>query len=251
MRPFFSGMVVCSLTAVACFASFACGSTQRGEPSGTAGSVGESGAANDAHAGAAPGGSGGSGPAAGTGGSAGLQVAPDGDPPTEPPPEPHAAMPCDDAQPYELGGGYLVCEDKSLRIGERSACPTTLPRAAPTDPLFFEECALDVDCTAAAHGSCEYGQCKYGCVSDDECAAGELCFCGADVGKCVAAGCRSDADCPADYPCTGNLPFGSDAASFNCQTPLDECESDYDCPGARMHCGSDGERRYCYRDLVG
>lgn len=167
------------------------------------------------------------------------------------PAEPHAARPCENPQPYPLGGGYLVCEDKSLRRAEPSACTTTLPRESPTEPLFFDDCALDTDCSASAHGFCAYGQCKYGCVSDDECGQGELCFCAADVGKCVAAGCRSDADCPADYPCTGNLPFGFDAAEFVCQTPFDECESDYDCPGARMHCQSDGQHRSCVHDQVG
>jgi hypothetical protein len=175
--------------------------------------------------------------------------------PEEPLPTPHAAFPCDDPQPFPQGGGYLVCEDKSLRIGERSACPSILPRDMPTLPLFYEDCALDSDCTESAHGFCAYGQCKYGCVSDDECGADQLCFCQAEIGQCLSAGCRSDADCPADYPCTGNLPFGFTEAGFRCQTPLDTCESDYDCPGARMHCWVDvsdeSQRRQCIRDPVG
>jgi len=247
--------MTCSLVAGLGLAG--CGSTEQAQPRGSAGNVAQPGVGV---AGSATGGSGGANPiaSAGTAGSAvpPIQIATGGtaDVPSDPAevvPEPHAATPCDNPQPYALGGGYLVCEDKSLRLGERSACPTTLPRAAPTDPLFFEECALDVDCTASPHGFCAYGQCKYGCVSDDECGADSLCFCGADVGKCVQAACRSDADCPADYPCTGNLPFGSDAASFQCQTPLDSCESDYDCPGPRAYCTGYAERRYCARDTVG
>jgi hypothetical protein len=233
----------------------ACGSTQHGDLPGTAGGFVQP---DGAVAGTASGGSGGA--PAGSAGSAGLPIqlvvggAADipADPSTQPLPEPHAAKPCDNPQPYVAGGGYLVCDDHSLRIGERSACPTTLPREAPTEPLFFEECALDVDCTASAHGFCAYGQCKYGCVSDDECGENELCFCGADVGACVHADCRSDADCPADYPCTGNLPFGTDVAGFLCQTPIDTCQSDYDCPGPRMHCWTDENgARACIRDPVG
>lgn len=243
--------------------TFACGSTRRGEPVGAAGNLGESGAPEEAsRAGASSSGSGGAGPQAGTGAVAGGPVViltpTDGvagvsGTPEEPVITPHAAAPCDDPQPFAAGGGYLVCQDKSLRLGERSACPSVLPRDRPTEPLFYEDCALDVDCTASAHGFCAYGQCKYGCVSDDECGQNELCFCTAEIGKCVSADCRSDADCPADYPCTGNLPFGIDAASFSCQTPLDGCQSDYDCPGARVHCRvtEDGTRRACIRDTVG
>jgi hypothetical protein len=247
-------VTACSLLA-ACFV--ACGATRQadsaGAPDQTAGAANEAG-----HAGAAPGGAAGASHQAGSGGSAVslIQIGTAGsggvlEQPEDPLPMPHGAQPCDNPQPYAEGGGYLVCEDKSLRVGERSACPTTLPRAMPTEPLFYEQCALDVDCTAAAHGFCAYGQCQYGCVSDDECAADELCFCGADVGQCLRAGCRSDADCPAAYPCTGNLPFGTTNASFQCQTPLDTCESDYDCPGPRSHCVGNRERRYCVVDIVG
>ena len=170
---------------------------------------------------------------------------------TEPLPAPHPGLPCEDPQPHPQGGGYLVCEDKSLRRGEPSDCPNTLPRELPTLPLFFSDCALDTDCTASAHGFCALGQCRYGCVSDDECGPEGICFCGEEIGRCQPAACRGDAECSPGYPCTGNQPFGSPDVSFMCQTPLDECQSDYDCPGARMHCISNGEHRYCWRDPVG
>ena len=170
---------------------------------------------------------------------------------TEPPPEPHPGRPCENPQPYPQGGGYLVCQDRSLRRGEPSDCPNALPRESPTLPLFFSDCALDTDCTASPHGFCELGQCRYGCVSDAECGPEQICFCGAEIGQCLNAACRSDAECPPDYPCTGNQPFGAPDVSFRCQTPFDECQSDYDCPGARMHCGSDGDHRYCWHDSVG
>lgn len=255
-------MVLCSSLAAA-LGGVACGSTSHGEPAGTPGEVSESGASGDAsRGGASSNGSGGAQAQAGTTGLGGqpVLIAPvtelggSTSEPQEPAPTPHAAFPCDNPQPFALGGGYLVCEDQSLRIGERTACPTVLPRESPTLPLFFEECALDIDCTASANGFCAYGQCKYGCVTDDDCGGG-LCFCGPEIGTCVSANCNSDADCPADYPCTGNHPFGYDTATFRCQTPLDTCESDYDCPGARVHCvvdlSSEVERRVCIRDKVG
>ena len=60
-----------------------------------------------------------------------------------------------------------------------------------------------------------------------------------------------DEDCSDGYQCTGNLPFGITVPDFQCQTPLDECQSDYDCPGTRERCVSDGERRYCFLSQVG
>lgn len=260
MQPLSRALLVCWLLAAG-LGTFACGTTRQGERPRPTDELGESGASGErSGGGASSSGSAGAATQAGTAGIGGgptIELAPMGgagvaDVPEEPVVTPHAAMPCDNPQPFPLGGGYLVCEDKSLRIGERSACPTRLPRDTPTEPLFFEDCALDVDCTASAHGFCAHGQCKYGCVSDDECGGG-LCFCGADVGTCVSAECRSDADCPADYPCTGNLPFGIDTPSFRCQSPLDTCQSDYDCAGPRVHCWvtQDATRRACIRDQIG
>ena len=257
MRPFWKGVLLCWLLA-ALLGGVACGNTGQGEPGAPLGET--PGASGDAgSAGASPSGSGGAQTQAGTADVAGQPVVlldPLGSSvPEEPPPTPHAAFPCNNPQPFAQGGGYLVCEDKSMRIGERTACPSVLPREMPTLPLLFEECALDVDCRASANGFCAYGQCKYGCVTDDECGADQLCFCMADVGQCLNARCHSDADCPADYPCTGNTAFGFDGASFSCQTPIDTCETDYDCPGARMHCQVDlfdeVPHRKCIRDQVG
>ena len=241
----------------------ACGETWSAPPGPAAEANETAGSASAGRAGAPSNSAGGAQVQPGTAGSGGeivLEIGPlgggsaMGDSGAAQATEPHAAFPCDDPQPYALGGGYLVCKDKSLRIGERSECASVLPRDTPTLPLFFEDCALDVDCTASANGLCVYGQCKYGCVSDDDCDGG-LCFCGAEIGVCVSAECRSDADCPPDYPCTGNQPFGYDAASFRCQTPVDTCASDYDCPGARVHCQvgyvGEVERRMCVRDTVG
>lgn len=234
----------------ACLCAIACGQTDaRPVPrSGGAGSANEPSRAGSAGVADNAGGpsleNGGTGVTLQTGGSP-----TEGE--TEPPPEPHPGLPCEDPQPYPQGGGYLVCQDKSLRRGEPSDCPNALPRESPTLPLFFSDCALDTDCTASPYGSCELGQCRYGCVSDAECGPEQICFCGAEIGQCLDAACRSDAECPPDYPCTGNQPFGTPGVTFRCQSPFDECQSDYDCPGARMHCGSDGDHRFCWHDSVG
>src|SRR4051812_25772989 len=122
------------VSAGACLFAIACGQTDaRPLRSGSAGQAnqpapaGSAGVANGAAGGAAnnAGGpaleGGGTSVTLPTGGSA-------ADDETEPQPVPHAGRPCENPQPYPLGGGYLVCEDKSLRRGEPSDCPSTLPR---------------------------------------------------------------------------------------------------------------------------
>jgi hypothetical protein len=246
------------VSAGACLCAIACGQTNESpiRRSGTAGGAdeparaGSAGVANDAGGGTA---NNAGGPAR-EGGGTSVTLPTGGravDSETEPVPVPHAGRSCENPEPYPDGGGYLVCQDKSLRRGEPSDCPSTLPRESPTLPLFYSDCALDTDCTASPHGFCALGQCRFGCVSDDECGPEGICFCGAEIGKCLQAVCRSDAECPSGYPCTGNQPFGSPDVSFRCQTPYDECQSDYDCPGARMHCISEGEHRYCWHDPIG
>jgi hypothetical protein len=170
----------------------------------------------------------------------------------KPLPVPHAALPCENPRPLSSGGGYEQCDDYSLRRSKPEACVSVLPRDEPASGLLFDECERDTDCAAAANGYCVIGQCSYGCVVDEDCGEGQLCYCGELIGACQIAGCKSDADCPSDYPCTGN-PRAADSVEFLCQTPLDECQTDRDCNrlDARMFCGSDGTRRLCLRNMVG
>lgn len=124
----------------------------------------------------------------------------------------------------------------------------------PTITGLTAGCSADADCTERPLGYCApefHGgpraydiQCKYGCLSDDDCSAGELCECGDPVGHCVAAGCRSDGDCGGDLKCAAwfTPKVCSSSQFYTCQTSEDECNTEADC--AEGFCsGADGQRR--------
>jgi hypothetical protein len=165
----------------------------------------------------------------------------------------HSARACSNPTPHAQGGGYVDCADGSLRRPSAGVCQSSLPRAAPDLPLVFSECTTDRDCSSVAHGFCAYGACKSGCISDDECANGEACFCGAAIGVCVPAQCRSDADCPVGFPCSGYVRPGFAVSDLACQTPEDECLTDPQCysPNPRVTCRFEVDHRVCYADPVG
>jgi hypothetical protein len=74
--------------------------------------------------------------------------------------------------------------------------------------------------------------CVYGCVRDDECGEGQICFCDDPVGRCVSAACAVDADCPGSL-CVGvseGSPCGGPAwYTFACASANDECLTDTQC----------------------
>lgn len=228
----------------------ACGNTARDAPNEPS----PDGASGRALAGAASlgGAAAGSGGVATNGGSTTILIPPLGggsspaEPEPEPEPEPHGPVPCEDPEPLPHGGGFERCKNGSLHRTESVACESALPRAEPASGILYDECERDQDCVESANGYCVIGACYYGCVADSECDAGGLCFCGELVGRCLSAACRTDADCPADYPCTGNPEGSGDGADFRCQTPLDTCQIEADC-GPLEICSSDGTRRRCIR----
>ena len=72
--------------------------------------------------------------------------------------------------------------------------------------------------------------CLYGCVKDSECGADQICVCGEPVGHCVAAACRSDAECATGFLCKSyDSSNGCGIERFACQTLDDVCGSNEDC----------------------
>jgi hypothetical protein len=164
---------------------------------------------------------------------------------------PSLATRCESSKPLSLAGkptGLERCSTGMLHRSSARTCPSLLPRKGDGADqlkrivprvyrLAPEErpegsCLTDSECTQKPHGFCTYSRppvfalCSYGCVSDDECAAGELCFCDDPVGHCVPASCKVDADCQPPYVCGNYEAVGAEcgvAESFACQTPLDQC----------------------------
>jgi hypothetical protein len=115
-------------------------------------------------------------------------------------------------------GGAMPLADGTVEcIGNHEAC----------DRFERGFCAVDDLGAAGATGVCESG-----CVSDEDCATDELCLCrdaSPTGGQCVAADCRTDADCNG-YPCA---PYSHGCGGgYACKTPEDACVTDADCePG--------------------
>jgi hypothetical protein len=165
-----------------------------------------------------------------------------------------AALPCSSPTARPHGGGYTSCSDGSLRRVSAAACDAALPRASADLPLALTECANDTDCVASAHGYCAYGGCKYGCVTDAECASDQACFCGDFIGTCTPANCRSDADCPTDFPCTAYQAVGfATPDELACQSPEDQCLTDAQCGSLnpRVSCKVQVDHRVCFLDPIG
>lgn len=178
--------------------------------------------------------------------------------------------------------GVYRCDNGVIHRPEQVSCASGLPRATPPaidagadagvgdltqiEFLYGDwtegwvmQCTADADCTERPNGYCAptiYGGigpqaavCNYGCLTDDDCGSGFLCECGDPVGQCVAATCRSDADCPGDLLCaawfTANV--CGVGKSFTCQTSEDECNTVADCPDPSYgtYCGGQSGSREC------
>jgi len=139
------------------------------------------------------------------------------------------------SQSYDVG--YEACGGGWIHRSRVAECPSALPRSEPIAGLDGETCD-DASC-AGPHGYCiNVGGvgpstfCAQGCVRDDECGAGQICFCDNPVGRCVPAACTSDADCPGSL-CVGTpnrAPCGGPPTMvFACAQAGDECLAGSDC----------------------
>jgi hypothetical protein len=156
---------------------------------------------------------------------------------------------------------FISCEGGFVHRPARGECPSILPR-----PDLIEvhadaaaQCTRDQDCTDRPHGYCVVTQfspssptvCAFGCVRDEDCGPGTLCFCGDPVGTCVGALCTTDADCTTGSLCTSSAqenPCGEsymDMDAFACQSPADTCRGKDDCTGTATNCSLWTPARQC------
>jgi len=141
--------------------------------------------------------------------------------------------PCEN--PQDLQNGFVQCKGFVHRK-ESGTCASHVPRPEPQPEGFnVSACKFDADCVEHPYGWCTIGQtndtyCNYGCVSDSDCAANQLCQCAEPVGRCVPADCTSDADCASGFLCRAyDSSGGCELIHFTCQTPADSCSTDADC----------------------
>lgn len=157
---------------------------------------------------------------------------------------------CTQATPILVAGvdtGTVRCEGPFLQRVSAGTCPVRVPRAGVQDGDPNGECLEDSHCVARPLGWCgrppgdwqASPACQYGCETDDDCAAGELCACheSTPAGVCVAATCKTSDDCPGAALCVGRSVSvcGDDPNSpvskvFSCQQPDDECTARDECP---------------------
>lgn len=134
--------------------------------------------------------------------------------------------------------GLKACSDSVVHRAALVACPNPLPRkdpaCAPTGEAM-SQCAVDTDCMDFPLGICNVGVsraycgCDYGCLTDADCNADQLCLCDDPIGRCVdAPSCKSDADCK-EGPCTGLVRPSNPFIDFACVSSDNECEVDADC----------------------
>lgn len=163
--------------------------------------------------------------------------------------------------------GFVQCDDGFVHRVEAVECVN--PQAA-DDPLCVEfgggSCSTAGDCTDKLHGSCQNNMfegctCKYGCTTDADCDAGQICACAGVIGEqatCVPTDCRIDDDC-GDGLC-GLSKYEDccgDEYKIACASPDAECHSNADCSedlcdpgwpegGSIMHqCSFDGAAWTC------
>lgn len=139
--------------------------------------------------------------------------------------------------------GMAVCEGGAVHRYGIACCASADPSAC---TAATGACTGDEDCSdGAGRGICTNGGylgsvcvCEYVCNVDADCGDGYACICGFGPADdpptrptCVAAGCRTDADC-GEYRC-GLSPAQPCAASWSlqCHTAADECVGPADCGG--------------------
>lgn len=171
-------------------------------------------------------------------------AAPDAAPPDAAPDDPACLDPEPILDPAGDPTGVQRCADGSLRRFASVACQPLIDDGA-CPAADVGGCDADADCTDGPHGRCvdaPWGRgaepciCRYGCASDADCGAGEICLCPGVVdgsSHCVPAGCTTGADC-ASGACLVNSTSDScmEYPEVACLDPgRDECRSHADCGG--------------------
>jgi hypothetical protein len=165
---------------------------------------------------------------------------------------------CVGETPITAGGqstGFSRCGSVGpVHRSQKMTCPD-LRVAAPAGSCTQSGaayCQSSADCSAVMNGVCVgqgsgFCKCVGACLSDADCASGQICQCGASSGVCVSAKCTSDGDCGAGLLCATIASADGTSTFFACQTPQDQCFADSNCPACAKNClwDTSSGRRIC------
>jgi hypothetical protein len=140
-----------------------------------------------------------------------------------------------------LESGFVRCSDGFVHREAPAVC------AAPSSPgdcnVSGGDCESDAGCTLKPHGSCvnrlpyeawKGCVCTYGCATDADCSAGDVCACAGVTGsktRCVSGDCTTTAGC-GESLCGLSVTRGSCGetwARLGCLSSEDACRVDADC----------------------
>ena len=152
--------------------------------------------------------------------------------------------------------GWVRCSADFYGFSHRESSGMCNPFVPRTDPIAG---CSDADCADLLYGHCwspgtsglaSTASCIPGCVSDADCAAGEVCFCEEPVGRCLPADCTIDENCGPNAFCSTYMGPDMPACGFYvagvaCQTKSDACVGD------ECTCAMVGGDRQCLQGLGG
>jgi hypothetical protein len=130
--------------------------------------------------------------------------------------------------------GLEGCPSDTVHRVDALACEAN-PGGDPCGATFsWEEVCIDASGrSCVAYFNETESLCFAGCVTDDDCDAGEACICRSpdldDWSRCVPATCRTDADCDG-RPCAVDFDVCNRPAGLHCESALDDCAARADCP---------------------
>lgn len=149
-------------------------------------------------------------------------------------------MPVDDT-------GWIRCDNGVLHRENAGQCAPHVPSLS--DSELCGPCT-DVPNAWCLNVSMEMHGCVPGCVTDADCAGGEICYCDPQGGRCIPSDCATDRDCGGTSLCATHVGPPKPACGYAVTGAACQKESDR-CAGDECNCALVNEHRECVMGLGG